>query len=122
MFPDPQKVNPNRPVGKYIHYGWGTHTCFGAQIANIGLTAMLRCFARLPNLRRASGPEGQLKYVNIGLFKVFMAADWSNYSYCPAGPLFLKMADLKHSNCISMNKYLGSIQPCVYSFNTRFLK
>ena len=88
MFPDPKKVKIDRPVSKYIHYGWGTHTCFGAQIVNIGLTAMLRCFARLPNLRRAPGPEGQLKYVVIGLFRVYMTADWSNYSYWPTSLLF----------------------------------
>jgi cytochrome P450 len=84
-FPEPKKVKTDRPVGKYIHYGWGTHSCFGAQIANIGLTAMLRCFARLPNLRRAPGPEGQLKYVVVGLFRAYMTEDWSNYSYWPTG-------------------------------------
>jgi hypothetical protein len=46
---------------------------------------MLRCFARLPNLRRAPGLEGQLKYVTVGLFRAYMTEDWSNYSYWPTG-------------------------------------
>jgi linoleate 10R-lipoxygenase len=84
MFPNPNKVDVNRPEDQYIHFGWGNHRCFGAPFANIGLTAMLRCFARLPNLRRSPGPEGQLKYVDIGLFKVYLTQEWSNYSYWPS--------------------------------------
>jgi len=85
IFPEPKKVKIDRPVSQYIHFGWGTHSCFGAPFANVGLTAMLRCFARLPNLRRAAGLEGQLKYVDIGLFRVYMTQEWSNYSYWPTG-------------------------------------
>ena len=83
IFPEPKKVKIDRPVSEYIHFGWGTHSCFGAPFANIGLTSMLRCFASLPNLRRAPGPEGELKYVVMGLFRVYMTQEWSNYSYWP---------------------------------------
>jgi len=103
MFPEPQKVNPDRPIDKYIHFGWGNHACFGAKFANIGLTAMLRCFARLPNLRRAPGPEGQLKYVTIGLFRVYMTQEWSNYSYFPTGLYPQGNANKQLSNSTSTN-------------------
>lgn len=83
MFPEPNKVKIDRPVEKYIHFGWGNHVCFGAPWATIGLTSMLRCVARLPNLRRSPGPEGQLKFVRIGLFRVYMTQEWSNFSYWP---------------------------------------
>jgi hypothetical protein len=85
MFPDPKKIKTDRPLDQYIHYGRGTHACFGAPWANIGLTSMLAVFARLPNLRRAPGLEGQLKYVVMGLFRVYMTQEWSNYSYYPTG-------------------------------------
>ena len=85
MFPEPMKVKTDRPMSQYIHFGRGPHACFGAPFANIGLTAMLSVFARLPNLRRAPGLEGQLKYVVMGLFRVYMTQEWSNYSYWPTG-------------------------------------
>ena len=98
MFPEPEKVKIDRPVSQYIHFGWGTHACFGAPFANIGLTSMLRCVARLPNLRRAPGLEGQLKYVKMGLFRVYMTQEWSNYSYFPTGTYLLHDANEQLSN------------------------
>jgi prostaglandin-endoperoxide synthase 2/linoleate 10R-lipoxygenase len=93
IFPEPKKVKIDRPDSQYIHFGWGTHACFGAPFATIGLTAMLRCFAVLPNLRRAPGLEGQLKYVVMGLFRVYMTQEWSNYSYWPTGAHLLSDAN-----------------------------
>jgi linoleate 10R-lipoxygenase len=82
-FPNPHKVDITCPVEKYSHFGWGPHMCFGGEILNAGLTGMLRTFARLPNLRRAPGPEGRLKYVVMGPFRVYLAADWSSFSPWP---------------------------------------
>lgn len=88
IFPAPERININRPADRYIHYGRGPHYCFGAEFTNIGLTAMLRCFARLPNLRRAPGPLGELKYLMKGPFRVYMNEDWSNFSPWPTSLLF----------------------------------
>ena len=52
-------------------------------MSTIALTAMLRCFARLPNLRRSPGAQGELKYVVMGPVRVYMQEDWSNYSPWP---------------------------------------
>jgi hypothetical protein len=49
---------------------------------------MLRCFARLPNLRRAPGPLAELKYLMKGPFRVYMNEDWSNFSPWPTSLLF----------------------------------
>src|SRR5437879_4190935 len=103
MFPEPRKVKLDRPLENYIHFGWGNHKCFGAGFANIGLTAMLRCIARLPNLRRAPGPEGRAKHVTIGLFRVYLTQEWSNYSYWPAGLSSTHNTDAQRSNCSMMN-------------------
>lgn len=54
---------------------------------------MLAVFARLPNLRRAPGLEGQLKFVHMGLFRVYMTQEWSNYSYYPTGSHFFYSAN-----------------------------
>lgn len=53
-------------------------------------TAILRCFARLPNFQRAPGPQGQLKYViKNHVVKAYMQEDWGSYWYFPTsmGPL-----------------------------------
>ena len=83
MFPDPTKVKLDRPLDKYIYFGWGEHSCVGSEMSTIGLTAMLQCFARLPNLRRSPGGQGTLKYVIMGPVRVYMQEDWSNYSPWP---------------------------------------
>ena len=103
IFPEPKKVKIDRPDSQYIHFGWGTHSCFGAPFATIGLTSMLRCFAVLPNLRRAPGLEGQLKYVVMGLFRVYMTQEWSNYSYWPTGAHLLYDANRQPLNCNLMS-------------------
>jgi hypothetical protein len=58
-------------------------------MSHIGLTAMLRCFARLKNLRRSPGAQGNLKYVVMGPVRVYMQEDWSNYSPWPTS-MFLR--------------------------------
>jgi linoleate 10R-lipoxygenase len=63
IFPDPDRVRLDRPMDSYIHYGIGDHTCLGKEASMVALTAMLRIFGQLHNLRRAPGPQGQLKKV-----------------------------------------------------------
>ena len=63
IFPDPDQVRVDRPLESYIHYGIGDHTCLGKEASMVGLTAMLRTVGKLKNLRRAPGPQGQLKKV-----------------------------------------------------------
>jgi hypothetical protein len=53
-------------------------------------TAILRCFARLPNLRPAPGPQGKLKYViKNQVVKAYMQEDWGSYWYFPTSMALL---------------------------------
>ncbi|KAI1372552.1 linoleate diol synthase [Hypoxylon crocopeplum] len=62
-FPDPEKVNPRRPLDAYIHFGLGAHACLGRDACQAGLTEMFRSVFKLKNVRRAPGPQGELKKV-----------------------------------------------------------
>jgi len=56
----------------------------GQEIDLVANTAILRAFARLPNLRRAPGPQGEIKYVmKQEVVKVYLQEDWSSYWFFP---------------------------------------
>lgn len=62
-FPSPEEVNPRRPLDAYIHFGLGPHACLGRNAAQAALTEMFRAVFKLRNVRRAPGPQGELKKV-----------------------------------------------------------
>ncbi|KAJ6259386.1 Psi-producing oxygenase [Drechslerella dactyloides] len=79
VFPDPLEVKLDRPEDTYIHHGYGRHKCLGRDVDLIALTAMLKVFGKLRNLRRAPGIQGTLKYVpRPGGSKVYLKEDWSS--------------------------------------------
>ncbi|KAL9625811.1 MAG: hypothetical protein Q9160_000131 [Pyrenula sp. 1 TL-2023] len=83
-FPEPEKVRLDRPLDAYIHYGSGPHKCLGMDWNGVTLTTMLKCIARLENLRRAPGPQGQTKKViQDGGLTAYMLPDESSYSPFP---------------------------------------
>ncbi|KAK3385880.1 heme peroxidase [Podospora didyma] len=63
QFPNPDAVNPRRPVDKYINYSAGPHTFLGREASHIALAEMFRALFRRKNVRRAPGPQGELKKV-----------------------------------------------------------
>lgn len=78
VFPEPDKVNPNRPLESYIHYGAGPHKCLGRDISQTALVELFRALFKRRNLRRVPGPQGELKKVpRPGGFFVYMTEDWS---------------------------------------------
>ena len=80
FFPEPDTVRIDRPLDTYIHYGLGPHACLGAEASRTALTAMLRVVGQLDNLRRAPGPQGQLKKIpRPGGFSTYMRADHGSY-------------------------------------------
>lgn len=84
VFPEPNKVNLNRDLSSYIHLGMGPHQCLGAGMTNIALTTMLKVVAKLENLRRAPGPQGQLKKIaGPGGITIYMSEDESRFSPFP---------------------------------------
>lgn len=58
-FPNPELINPHRPISSYILLGHGLHFCFGARLVAPALVSTLKEVFRLPNLRRAPGKQGQ---------------------------------------------------------------
>lgn len=76
-------------MDSYIQYGLGPHTCLGKEASKVALTAMLRVVGRLENLRRAPGPQGQLKKVpRAGGFYVYMREDYTSYFPFPMSKSF----------------------------------
>lgn len=56
----PEAFRPGRPWGDYILWGYGMHTCFGAQINRAVVPAMLKPLLAKQGLRRGEGPEGRV--------------------------------------------------------------
>ena len=84
IFPSPNEVRIDRPLDSYIHYGIGAHTCLGKEASMVALTAMLRTVGKLKNLRRAPGPQGELKKIpRPGGFYVYMREDQGSYYVFP---------------------------------------
>ncbi|MDQ4133137.1 MAG: cytochrome P450 [Actinomycetota bacterium] len=61
-FPRPGELRSGRPLDRYLHFGYGMHTCFGLAINGVQIPELVAALLRLPNLRRASGAEGRLVY------------------------------------------------------------
>ena len=110
-FPDPDNVKTDRPLESYVHYGMGDHTCLGREASRVALTAMLKTVAKLKNIRRAPGPQGQLKKVpQPGGFYVYMNSHNSSYFPFPTSksspPLTQACTDvLQRGNSSSMETY-----------------
>ncbi|KAK7432233.1 hypothetical protein QQZ08_001178 [Neonectria magnoliae] len=78
-FPNPEAVDPRRPLDSYIHYGLGAHTCLGREVSQTALTELFRALFRKTGLRRAAGPQGELKKVaRPGGFYVYMTEEWGS--------------------------------------------
>lgn len=76
-FPDPERVDPSRPRDAYIHYGKGPHACLGRDVSEVALTELFRAVFRKKGLKRAAGPQGELKKVpRPGNFSVYLTEDW----------------------------------------------
>lgn len=89
------EIKLDRPESSYVNYGWGPHRCIGQEINIVANTAILRTFARLPNLRPAPGPQGKLKYVmKQNVVKVFMQEDWGSYWFFPTSIPSMNEADV----------------------------
>lgn len=78
-FPEPDIVNPKRPLDSYIHYGAGPHACLGRDVSQVALTELFRAVFRKKGLRRVQGPQGELKKVpRPGGFYVYLTEDWGS--------------------------------------------
>lgn len=80
MFPDPNEVKLDRPMDLYQMWSMGPHECAGRAIAITALATMTKVCAQLKNLRRAPGPQGQIKSIPGPLGgKKYLSDDWSRF-------------------------------------------
>jgi hypothetical protein len=121
VFANPKTLDPNRDRSLYIHHGYGPHSCLGRPIVEVSMATQLKVFAKLKNLRRAPGPQGQLKKTvppsnpigsdpkpNPGSVAVFMLEDWSSWYPFPSSRFhpsltlawYLLTCHLQLSRCI----------------------
>jgi len=78
-FPLPREIDPTRPEKSYVQYGWGPHSCIGAEIAVTALAVMLKVFGKLDGLRIV--PPG-IKSVPLR-GRVFLSEKWDALSPFP---------------------------------------
>ncbi|WEW60823.1 hypothetical protein PRK78_006311 [Emydomyces testavorans] len=84
VFPEPGKVDLTRDLNSYIHLGAGPHECLGASMTKVALATMLKVVGKLDNLRRAPGPQGQLKKLpGPGGITIYMSEDESRITPFP---------------------------------------
>ncbi|KAL1857642.1 hypothetical protein VTK73DRAFT_7992 [Phialemonium thermophilum] len=69
QFPEPDKVRLDRPLDKYLTFGWGQHQCLGLDATRAGMTAALKALVGLKNLRRADGPRGKPNSIQTSVWK-----------------------------------------------------
>lgn len=99
IYPNPNEVRLDRPIESYINYGIGPHTCLGKDASQVALTAMLRTVGRLDNLRRAPGPQGQLKKIpRPGGFYIYMREDHGGYFVFPLSESWTFHLSLKRNS------------------------
>lgn len=92
VFPRPLEIDITRDRGLYLHHGVGAHACLGRPIVEVAMAAQLKVFAKLKDLRRAPGLQGQMKrtvpapnpvssdpHENPGRIEAFMKEDWSDW-------------------------------------------
>ncbi len=58
----PDTFSIKRSGGDYMLFGSGRHTCFGAHINKVQITAICRAVLMLTGLRRKEGDAGNIKY------------------------------------------------------------
>lgn len=59
--PDARSFRIDRPPEAYMHFGYGMHECFGLYMNRVMIPQICKAVLKLPNLRRAAGPEGRLR-------------------------------------------------------------
>lgn len=58
--PEPKRFRLDRPLSAYLHWGHGTHTCFGAQLNLIQIPIILGALLRQESIERAPDVEGSM--------------------------------------------------------------
>ncbi|KAG8908060.1 hypothetical protein FRC01_007508 [Tulasnella sp. 417] len=67
-FPNPQKIDPTRPLDRYKLFGAGMHSCLGQFFTQAMMPEVMRSVFSLKNIRRAPGESGKLNRFRSDLF------------------------------------------------------
>ncbi|UQA62879.1 cytochrome P450 [Polyangium aurulentum] len=63
QFPEPDRLDLDRPTPRHMSFGFGAHYCAGAYFARVeGQIALERLLTRFPNLRLAGRSAGELPW------------------------------------------------------------
>ncbi len=85
-FPDPLEVKLDRPMDKYIHYGYGPHECAGIDASKVAMVTMLKSFVALKNLRLDKrNPNGLRKVPGNHGYTSYLKNDGSGVWPVPVG-------------------------------------
>lgn len=118
-FPNPNKLDLNRPLDSYINLGHGVHQCLGLPMTRVALTTMLKVVARLDNLRPATVSEGSNPFAESKVKKVvkefvpgdsavvpedwhfhmYMTEDWDQYFPFPTSKCSQLPNESEESSC-----------------------
>ena len=74
-FPRPNDFALDRDLQDYLVFGHGMHACFGRHIAAIEVPEMLLALLKLPNLRRAAGEAGRIRYDGPAVDRLLLEFD-----------------------------------------------
>jgi cytochrome P450 len=62
-FATPSRIRTDRPASRYLHFGYGLHSCFGRFISyEAQIPGMMKALLKQSNLRRVPGPAGRLTW------------------------------------------------------------
>lgn len=90
-FPDALVVKLDRPMEKYIHYGYGPHECAGIDASKVAMVTMLKQFVSKKNLRldkrqkTVDGKEGFRTVTGHYGYKSYLKNDGSGVWPVPVG-------------------------------------
>lgn len=76
-FPNPEAVDPRRPLDSYLYYGCEPHMRLVRDVSQLALVELARAVFGKKGLRRVAGPQGELKSIKgpVGSV-VYMTEDW----------------------------------------------
>ncbi|KAL7951716.1 heme peroxidase [Trichoderma barbatum] len=84
QFPNPESIDPRRPLKSYIQFGAGTHSVLGKEVSQIALVELFRAVFKKQGLRRVAGPQGELKKVpRQGGHCEYLTEDWGTLTPFP---------------------------------------
>ncbi|KAJ4861751.1 hypothetical protein T069G_02705 [Trichoderma breve] len=84
QFPNPETVDPRRPLESYIQFGAGTHRALDKEVSQIALVELFRAIFRKQGLKRVAGPQGELKKVpRQGGHCEYLSEDWGTLTPFP---------------------------------------